>query len=210
VPISADASGGSDVLAAELRHRITNSFQLINSLIAVRLRGLEDGPARRHLTWLSDAVMVLGLLQQHLIASHTSTFADWLKEAVAFWDRMGGDLGIKVTIDSEGTVAVPQASVVTLAIVTHELITNCVTHAFPDGRGQITVRLQAVSDGEALLVVSDDGCGLTLPVASTQPGGRGASIGLGLVRQLAERLGGSFVIGPNHPSGTSARVTFPL
>ncbi len=210
MPISADAPGGSDVLAAELRHRITNSFQLINSLIAVRLKGLEDGAARRHLTWLADAVMVLGLLQQHLITSHASTFADWLKEAVTFWDRMGGNLGITVTIDADGAIAVPQASAVTLAIVTHELITNCVTHAFPDGRGRITVCLQAGSDGEAALVVSDDGCGLAQPAAAAEPSGRGASIGLGLVRQLAERLGGGFVIGPNHPSGTSARVTFRL
>jgi two-component sensor histidine kinase len=207
VPIT-DGSGGSDVLAAELRHRIANSFQLINSLIAVRLRGLEDGVARRHLTWLADAVMVLGLLQQHLSAPHGSAFADWLKDAVALWDRMGGDL--TVTVDADGTIAVPQASAVTLAIVAHELITNCVTHAFPAGRGRIMVSLETLSDGEAALIVSDDGCGLAQPVASAEPPGRRASIGLGLVRSLSERLGGSFAIGPNHPSGTSARVTFRL
>lgn len=206
----ADGCGGSDVLAAELRHRIINSFQLINSLIAVRLKGLEDGAARRHLTWVADAVMVLGLLQQHLSAPQASSFADWLKEAVAHWDRMGGNVGITVTVDADDTIAVPQASAVTLAIVTHELITNCITHAFPAGRGRIIVRLVALSEGEAALIVSDDGCGLAQPAVSAEPPGRRAALGLGLVQNLSERLGGSFAIGPDHPSGTSARVTFRL
>lgn len=48
---------------------------------------------------------------------------------------------------------------VPLALITNELFTNAVKHAFPDGEGTIRVSFKK-KDGYYTLMVSDDGIGL--------------------------------------------------
>jgi len=60
-------------------------------------------------------------------------------------------------------------------------------------------------EGRVSLVLADDGKGLPPGFDAS----RSASLGLMLVRMLAEQLGGAFTIGAGERGGTTARVEFP-
>ncbi|MBF9066853.1 sensor histidine kinase [Streptacidiphilus fuscans] len=98
-----------------------------------------------------------------------------------------------------------------------ELLTNVVKHADAE---HVEVEL-SLADGVAVLAVRDDGVGL--PVDGNGDGegqevdGSGqhppvtrGHIGLSAQRIRVEEAGGTLVLGPNRPRGTTATVTLPL
>ena len=91
-------------------------------------------------------------------------------------------------------------------LLVNELISNCLKHAFPNGRaGEIKVELQPVAGSPHVrLCVSDDGVGLPADFDSR----RAQSLGLQLVSGLAQQLGSKLEIG----SGPMAvfTVSFPV
>ncbi|MEY9936761.1 sensor histidine kinase [Streptacidiphilus sp. MAP5-3] len=92
-----------------------------------------------------------------------------------------------------------------------ELLTNVVKHA---GAGHVEVEL-SLADGVAVLAVRDDGIGLPVDGDGDGDDGRRAPvtrghIGLSAQRIRVEEAGGTLVLGPNRPRGTTATVTLPL
>ncbi|MCP8937532.1 sensor histidine kinase [Alsobacter sp. SYSU M60028] len=181
----------------ELRHRFANSFQLITALIRHRLGSTTSEEARHHLEWVADVVNSLALLQQRLAAAGTTAFADYLAETVAFWNRLGATRGINVSLSADPHVEVPERLTAILALSVHELVSNAIEHAFPDGKGEVTVGLLRVG-GELVLLVQDDGDGFK-PAAAP-----GHGFGLDLVRRLVAQVGGSLEI--HVANGTSVRI----
>ena len=173
-----------NLLIAELRHRLANSFQLLQAVIHIRLRSAEDPESRRHLSWLLDVVTALGMLQQRIGLSGPTDFGAYLIEAATYWRRIceGGSIGIVLDVEA---VQVSETEASTLALIAHELICNAIEHAFPDGGpGSIQLRLTERRDGTRELVVKDNGRGL--PDGAETQGRQGLS----LVRGLVEHLGG--------------------
>jgi two-component sensor histidine kinase len=93
---------------------------------------------------------------------------------------------------------------ISCGLIINELISNSLKHAFPAGRsGKVWVRLDARPDRFFVLTVGDDGIGLPpkFLVKETE------TLGLQLVRTLAEQLGATIEIGTM--KGTEFRLTFP-
>jgi two-component sensor histidine kinase len=186
-----------ELLVTELRHRLANSFQLLQAVIRVRLRTAEDPESRRHLAWLLDVVAAFGMLQQRMGVSGPTDFGGYLIEAIAYWRRVcdGRPLDIVVEVNSV-QVSETQASV--LALVVHELISNSVEHAFPNGRpGRIEIGFREHADGAIDLRVSDNGVGPPTEMTATRQG-------LELVRGLAAHIGGVVTI--DSANGMAVRV----
>jgi two-component sensor histidine kinase len=73
-------------------------------------------------------------------------------------------------------------------LIVLELLSNCLKHAFPEGRsGSIFVTLRRGDSGEAVLTVSNNGIGFP-PEFDFQ---HSESFGLQLVRMLTEQLNGT-------------------
>jgi two-component sensor histidine kinase len=188
------------LLIAELKHRLANSFQLMQAVIQIRLRSADDPESRHHLSWLLDVVTALGMLQQRMALSGPTDFGAYLIEAATYWRRIceGGSIGIVLDVER---VQVNEAEASTLALIAHELICNAIEHAFHHGGpGSIIVRLSERHDGARELSVSDNGCGLG-------EGGEGDRQGLGLVRGLAAHLNGGVDVEEN--GGLTVRVSVP-
>lgn len=201
----------SNALAADLRHRLANCFQLVSGLVRLRLTAAQGDEARGHLTWLLDAISTVGLLQQRLAAAENASFQSFLRETAPVWESRAGSGGVAVTVEAADDVTVRNAAATSLGLIAHELVTNAALHAFPDGRaGKILVRLAPAADGrQAELVVQDDGKGL--PDGSMEAHRPGSAVrGLAFVRLLAAQLGGSFEIGrgAGGAHGTTACVRF--
>jgi two-component sensor histidine kinase len=189
-----------NLLISELRHRLANSFQLLQAVIHIRLRSAGDPESRRHLSWLLDVVTALGMLQQRVGVVGPTDFGAYLIEAASYWRRVcdGRPIGILVNVSA---VQVSEAQASTLALIAHELISNCIEHAFPHGRaGSVELSFRERPDGVRELVVSDNGAGLPETAGPQRQG-------LELVRGLAAHLGGAVEVLTQN--GVSVRVTIP-
>lgn len=186
---------------AEIRHRLANSFQLILALIDQQKRRSKSDEAREILSWLSETVSAIGLLQQRL--ADLGSFHDYLHDAVVFWNRMGSAQGIRVELIIEEPATVPAAPSTALALAVHELVTNAIEHAFPAQQvdPKIVIELRQVGD-QLELMVRDTGQGLD-PARLNN-----GSLGLVLVKKLTRQVKGSFEIGSG-AHGTTACIRLP-
>jgi two-component sensor histidine kinase len=109
---------------------------------------------------------------------------------------------LKKRIESESVLlTVDQA--IPCGLIVNELVTNCLKHAFPEGRsGTVGVTVRHALDGRVELSVTDDGVGLSRNDDSNPAG----SMGLRLVEDLAHQLDGHVSIKSDH--GTCVRVMF--
>jgi two-component sensor histidine kinase len=88
-------------------------------------------------------------------------------------------------------------------LIINELVSNSLKHGFPEGRsGRINVGMRRAKSHEVELVVSDNGVGLDQDL-NAQPT---RSLGLRLVRILADQLGATCEVNSNE--GTETRLVF--
>jgi two-component sensor histidine kinase len=194
------AGESENLLISELRHRLANSFQLLQAVIQIRLRSAADPEARHHLSWLLDVVTALGMLQQRIGVVGPADFGAYLIEAATYWRRVCEGRPIDIVVNV-GRSQVSEAQATTFALIAHELITNCVEHAFPHGRaGVVELGFFERDDGVRVLSVSDNGAGL--PETAGPP-----RQGLELVRGLAAHLGGTVEF--SGENGVTVRVIVP-
>jgi len=102
--------------------------------------------------------------------------------------------------------------------VVTNLVTNSLTHGFPDGRaGHITLTVREDA-GTVVLQYADDGDGIPPehlkriydPFFTTRRGGGGSGLGLHIVYNLVtQRLGGSISASSEPGAGARFEVRFP-
>lgn len=184
----------------EVQRRLLGGYQLLQTLVGIRLRSVVDPESMRHLAWLSDVTAAIELIGRRMTASGTLDFAGYLDDVSTFWNRACE--GRSVRIDVRGQAALlPDSHLLPLAIITHELISNACRHAFPDGRrGSVAVAFSRAMCGVSL-VVRDSGVGAETLTPSE---------GLSLVQGLVEHLGGSMNIETAPEAGLGVRIRLPL
>lgn len=192
------ASAQSGVEAAH--QRLLGGYQLLQTLVAIRLRSVSDPEGVRHLTWLSDIVAALGLLARRAGGEGPIDFNAYLTDAAAFWRRACEGRSIQLVVRGK-VEALPDSHALPLAIILHELLSNAVRHAFPDGQhGSIAVAFSSASGGVSL-VVRDSGVGAE---ALTNRDG------LSMVEGLVAHLGGAFSIETAPNAGVGVRIRLPV
>jgi two-component sensor histidine kinase len=102
------------------------------------------------------------------------------------------------------SVSLELSQAVPCGLLINELVSNCLKHAFPDGRvGEVRVELQLIDGGPAVrLRVADDGVGLPADFKL----GQLQSLGLQLVSDLVGQIQGRLAIG--HGPGAVFEVVF--
>ena len=184
----------------DLKRRVVGGYQLLQALVGIRLRVVEDPESRRHLTWLSDVAAALTLMSRRVMDEGPVDFAGYLDDVAAFWRRSHADSGLRFDVRAAGD-PLPEPLAQSLAIIVHELVSNAVRHAFPDGaRGSVAIALSRSSDGISL-VVRDTGVGAD----ELKPGE-----GLSMVTGLVEHLGGAIAFETAPNAGLGVRIRLPL
>lgn len=84
-----------------------------------------------------------------------------------------------------------------------EWVTNAFKYAYPDRMGEVRVYLKRLSQGQAELVVEDDGVGRSAEVSP-----KGTGLGTRIVSAMARSIGAEVEYVARHP-GTGARLAFP-
>ncbi len=176
-----------DLLLREVYHRVKNNLQVVDGLLLIRARQLDDPAAKAAMEELRKRIFALGLVHHQLMGSKdlkTFDVASFLKELLA---HLRADAPETVTLALEvAPLAVDLDFAVPLGLLITELATNALRHAFPSGAGEIKVSLAAPAAGEVVLRVADNGVGL--PPDFQKQRRSGLSVVDGLVRQLGGRI----------------------
>ncbi len=193
-------------LLREMHHRIKNNLQTLADLLYLETVDAE-GPARKSLLDSIARVKSIAAVHQMLSADRIEA-VEVRRLAERIGETIGRDLaraGRAVRVEVRGPeVWLPSKHATALALVLSELVHNALEHAFPDGRGRVTVQLGQQGQ-EVWVRVRDDGVGLP-PGFSVE---RHGHLGLRIVQDLVGRdLRGSFRLWSE--GGTVAEVRFAL
>ena len=192
-----------ELLFRELQHRVSNDFTIVNSLLDLQRRRSTDPGTRQALEQAMDRIRSVARVHHHLYTLAdigAIDFRQYLADLCAALAKAAfPPTGLYLRCHCDQAY-MPRNRAVAIGLVTNELVTNAVKHAFPDDRaGNIDVRFQK-SDAGWSLSVSDDGIGFSQP--QSKPG-----LGTSLLEEFARQAGGTLSIETG--SGTLARLTLP-
>jgi PAS domain S-box-containing protein len=196
-----------EVLLREVHHRVKNNLQVISSLLSLQAGFTEDPEGQALFADCQYRIHAMALIYQSLYQSENMAQIDF----GAYLQALARDLFRAYTIDdgrirltaSVENIPLTIDAAVPCALLAHELVSNCLKHAFPHGQdGQVGVTFRRQPDEKLQLQVRDDGVGLPEAVA---PGTVG-SFGLQLVDILCAQLHATVEV-QRYP-GTTVTVTF--
>jgi two-component sensor histidine kinase len=195
-----------NVLAEELQHRVRNNLQLVHGMLSKQVQMTASPSGKEGLGAIARRVMTLAEVYDHLLGAGLRRTIDLDEYLASLCSRLstiavGGRRNIQLICRCH-PVTLDLDSVTALGLIVAELISNCYTHAFPDGAGTISVSLVRNKSGdEAMLTVADNGIGFTEVKNSRRHG-------VGLVRRLMEQVRGSAAL--RSDNGSEWVLTFPV
>jgi PAS domain S-box-containing protein len=202
------ALASREVLLKEIHHRVKNNLQVVSSLLNIQETAIADEASRKVFVECQTQIQTMSMV--HEVLYRSSSFEG--VEMQSYFDKLVDYLGsvyesilkgISCEVEAQG-VSLDLDDAIPVALIVNELVSNCMKHAFPDGRqGRIFVSMREDS-GAILLSVEDDGVGLASEAEQTPPAEGG--IGTELVQALSDQLHGSLERG-SPPSGHGSRVS---
>jgi two-component sensor histidine kinase len=205
----ASARERAEILLSEVNHRVANSLQLVGALVHMQSKTVTDEAAKGALKETETRIQAISQIHKSLYTSSDVTM-------VALNDYLGvmlENLGVAMRNDGHTAqltsmldpVTLPTDQSISLGVVATELVTNAFKYAYPAGQsGDIRVILRNLPEGQAELVVQDDGVGLN---ASARPVGTG--LGSKIITAMAAALKTN-VEYINRTPGTAARLVFSI
>jgi two-component sensor histidine kinase len=197
-----------DILLREIHHRVKNNLQMISALLYLHGKSLDDSSAQVALMESQNRVQSMAIIHQNLYQNE-NLLGVGVKE---YLDKLIHHLTDSYNIEKD-RIAVHKNievdyldvdTIIPLALIINELISNALKYAFKDGRqGIIDVFLGSVN-GQFILEVKDDGIGLPFKESSAPQG----NFGFKLINILADRLGATFQARTDQ--GTVVTLLFPF
>jgi two-component sensor histidine kinase len=196
-----------EILLREIHHRVKNNLAVISSLLNLRTRTGAKKTVEEQFRDVQSQIRAMVLAHEQVyqtenlseipIKNYLIRLINELKESNMYLGQ-----NIRFHLELEDVVFGPDTAI-PLGLITNELITNSLKHAFPDGAsGDIWIVLKAADYNQYELTVKDSGVGLTM----TGDLNRKRNIGLDLVEALSKQLRGDFSVSSAH--GTENRLVF--
>ncbi|MCK4541620.1 MAG: PAS domain S-box protein [Spirochaetales bacterium] len=199
-----------EVLLKEIHHRVKNNLQIISSLLSLQSKFIKDKQALDMFQESRNRVLSMALIHEMLYQSEDMAkidFTDYIRNlAVDLYHAYVIDPDkIDLTVEGENIfLGLDQA--ITCGLVSNELVSNALKHAFPSSRkGRIQVHLHQSDENEIELIVEDNGIGIPeeINVMETK------SLGLELVTLLVgDQLKGKIEL--DRSGGTKFQINFKV
>jgi predicted ATPase/two-component sensor histidine kinase len=196
-----------EALLNEVHHRVKNNLQLISSLLNLQAARTTDPAVAELFAESRNRVRSMALVHENLYRAGNFSkipMAGHIKSLCTHLTRAYGapDLSVEIVVGVDD-VHLDMSRAISVGLIVNELVSNALKHAFaPAQKGRIHVDLASVGPGRYVLCVGDDGVGLP-PSFDLE---RADSLGLQLVRSLAQQLNGT--LGVNRHSGTAFTIAF--
>jgi two-component sensor histidine kinase len=194
------------LLLREVNHRVSNSLQLIASLLQLQSRG-SSHEVKEALLETHNRVLAVAKVHRSLYTSENvqSVALHRYLEALTsdIQSAAGEDTETpQLTLECDPIDIEPDRAVAVGVMVT-ELILNARKHAYPNGQpGPIRVKLRAAKPHQSVLSVEDDGVGFASEGAPD-----GSGLGTIIVKAMSQKLGAEIRYETKQP-GTRVSVLF--
>ena len=154
----------------EVHHRVKNNLQMVNSLLKMQSRALDDEKAIAMFKEAQNRVLSMALLHEKMYRSEDLQHIDiedhitLLVEDLVKGYAVGKKIQTKITVNS---IDIGLRTLVPLGLIINEIITNALKYAFVNSdHGTITVGLKKLELGVYELIIGDDGIGKDESVTS--------------------------------------------
>lgn len=193
------------LLLSELRHRMKNNLQTVQSLLRLQKARTSNFSARNELSHLEMQIAALNGVDGELLVTGAKQSIDlgaYLRRLLGkLRDAFGANAGpVLFRMDLEA-VDVPCRTAANIGLLVNEAVTNSFKHAVPNGATEIRVSLERTGKS-ATLSVGDNGPGY-------QDSNQRHVGGTGLMKRLAERARATVERDLGGP-GTHYTIRIPL
>lgn len=178
------------VMLKEIHHRVKNNLQVITSLLRLQSDEIEDKEAKLKFNETIDRVRSIAHIHERMYLSENLSKIDLegyinsLAEDLIHSYQVTKRIGLSVSCDLQ---QVHPKSLVSLALIFNELISNSLKHAFSEEKSpMITIRIHVESVDTVVIQYSDNG--------AWKERGKRKSFGLELIDSLTEQLNGTHEI----------------
>lgn len=202
----AKARDRAEVLLSEVNHRVANSLALVSSLVNLQSKAVGDRASKDALAETQDRIFAISLVHKRLYGSSDVRSVDLDEYLTGLLDHLRTSMrsqvhGVSLSYNIEPLDLETDTSI-NLGVVVTELVTNAFKYAYPDGVGEIRVRLSKLSGEQAELMVEDDGVGK----ADGAPA-KGTGVGSRIINAMCISLGAKIDYRNLQP-GTAAHLVF--
>jgi len=189
----------SEAMFSELQHRVANNMQLVASVL--QLERTTERSKADSLAAAQRRLELLGTIHRRLydpaasnepVTMHLAALCDELV-------RAEGRNDLEIDVQPSALMLGPERLII-LSLLTAEIVTNSLKHAFKSGGGRVAVRIDGFSD-PCELTVSDNGSGMLAREEAL-----GTSLGRSIISSLAAHLRGHVEYASI--DGTTVKVTF--
>lgn len=195
-----------ETLLREIHHRVKNNLQIISSLLNFQSESIEDENVLSSIKDGQTRIQAMSLIHQNLYQSENINqvnIENYIKELVGYLASMysgnSKNVSVKVVANNifyEIETAIP------LGLIVNELVSNAFKYAFEQAKGEIHIEIKERELGESLLIVRDNGKGLSQGFELE----KNTSLGLKLVKILSKQLRGK--VNYRNENGATFEVIF--
>lgn len=197
-----------DILLREIHHRVKNNLQMISALLYLHGKSVEDSSAQEALLESQNRVQSMAMIHQNLyqdsnlLGVGVKDYLDkLLSHLIASYNVEKDRIDIRTRIEVDH---LDVDTIVPLALIINELISNSLKYAFRDGRKGLIEVFMGRMDDQIVVEVKDNGMGL--PKDFTMQ--TSSSFGYKLINILSERLGAT--LSAISSNGTLVSLSIPV
>jgi two-component sensor histidine kinase len=199
-----------EALLREVHHRVKNNLAVICSLFYLQSTHTQDEETVQIFRDMENRVHSMALVHESLYGSENLARIDFAEYAQSLAKDIFSSHGspvVSIRLKNDLDPVIMDADLaVPCGLILNELISNALKHGFPNrAAGEVRVTLRSGQDGRCTLCVEDSGVGISAGLE----GNTNKSLGLRLVRSLAQQIRGTFELVKIEP-GTSALLHFTV
>ncbi len=198
----------NELLLKEIHHRVKNNLQTISSLLSLQSESISDKNAYNAVQESKNRVASMAQIHQklyqgeNLAAVEMRDYFETIGKAIIdSFGQKAENISLKIDMSK---IELDVDSAVPIGLITNELITNSIKHAFPNKqKGNILITLAQEENGLLRLIIADNGQLTNNKSVTNQNKGFGTL----LIQLLTTQLGGT--LETSNEIGTSTMIQFP-
>ncbi|UUX91164.1 response regulator [Methanoplanus endosymbiosus] len=196
------------ILLQEVHHRVKNNLAIVNSLLSMQGRNVENNDIKNSLKDAEMRIFSISSVHEELYKSEDFSHIDADRHFTLLGEEIisnyVSDASVSLDVDCGG-IRLALNTAIPVSLVVNELLTNSIKYAF-SGREKGIISIYAgKEDDKICVVVRDDGVGMkkTFDPENTN------SLGLSLVKNIVRmQLDGELVFESPDEGGTVCRFCF--